>query len=318
MNNLENYFISIDDYIFSSPTLTVIKHQLNCEQAFIYKLDQEGELENIIRASDEENVSLKREDFEQINHNTNFKKILSIIQKPDNKDDETVPCAKAELIVPIYLKTPEIIELNNQVSLWGILVIYDYNYLREWKSTDHEFVDKTVQQMTLAIERNIIYQKLKQLRKKVQSEQIFDEQTGLINYSYFLDCLDYEWCNLNRYKKLLSVILLEINYPITRELANIIQQNVNRPGDVVASYNQLQIIIMLPGTDNSGALWVNRQVVENIENSHQGNLNYKCRSSIVTCFPTSKQDYEWLLHNLEKPFSQDIIWQGNVHNKLII
>jgi GGDEF domain-containing protein len=322
MNNIENYFISIDDYIFCPPILAAIKHQLNCEQVLIYKLDQEGELDNMICASDEEHRFLTREYWEQIDHNSIVKKLLSQKQKHesdiDDAEDDTLAMVKSELIMPIHLRTPEIIELNHNISLWGVLLIYDYNYRREWNSAEHKFVADTVEQMTLAIERGIIYQQFKRLEKKVQSEQFFEHSTGLVNYSYFLDCLDYEWCNLSRYQKPVSVILIEINHPLTLELANIIQNKVQRRADLVARYSYNQIMVMLPGTDNTGALFVNKQITEKVENYHQGNDSYQCRSSIVTCVPKPKQDYELLLQTVEKPFTKNCTWSENIYNQQLL
>lgn len=315
MNNFDNYFTSIDESIFFPPILTLIKNRLNCEQAVIYKLDQQGELEHIIYASQQNNLSFKRECLQEIDRHLIARQISSLNHEEEDIEEETLPLKKAELMVPIYLKTPEIINLNEQVSLWGLLLIYDYNYLRQWKKDEHDFVDQIVQEITLAIERNLAYQKFKQLETIIKSHQIFDEETGLVNYHSFIDCLDYEWRNLAREKMQLSLILIELNHPITQKLATIIQEEVKRPADLSAIFSPNQIIIMLPRTDNSGALWVNQQIIQNIPSLSSKGVEIECRSSIITCIPTIEKNYQWLLQMVQIPFHNNCFTQENIYNQ---
>jgi GGDEF domain-containing protein len=320
MNNFDNYFISINESIFFPPILTLIKNRLNCEQAVIYKLDQNGELEHIIYASEKNNLSFKHECLQEIDRHLIAKQISSLNKKEEEEDteEETLPLKKAELMVPIYLKTPEIINLNEKISLWGMLLIYDHNYLRQWKKDENDFVDQIVQEITLAIERNLAYQKFKQLETIIKSHQIFDEQTGLVNYQSFIDCLDYEWRNLAREKIQLSLVLIELNHPITQKLATIIQEEAKRPADLPAIFSSNQIIIMLPCTDNSGALWVNKQILQNIPSLSLEGVEIECRSSIVTCIPTMEKNYQWLLQTLQMPFANDSFTQENIYNQNLV
>ena len=63
MNNIDSYFLSINDDVFCPPILAKIKQHLNCEQVFIYKLDQQGKLKSVIHSSDTrpKNVSLEEQ-----------------------------------------------------------------------------------------------------------------------------------------------------------------------------------------------------------------------------------------------------------------
>ena len=253
MNNIDSYFLSINDDIFCPPVLAKIKEYLNCEQAFIYKLDQQGELKSVIHSSDTKlkDVSLGETNLSQIDHDV-ISKLINTDKATEDELGETAPVKKAELYFPIELKTPEVILANNNISLWGILLIYDYNYLRQWSDQEKEFVQQLVNELTLGVERKVIYGQFKILEETLKYYQFFDEKTGLINYSSFIDCLDYEWRNLSREKKPLSLILINFYQPnnsrelISDNIIKIIQGEIKRPADMVAGYDENRIIVMLP------------------------------------------------------------------------
>ena len=322
MNNIDSYFLSINDDVFCPPILDKIKQYLNCEQVFIYKLDKQGELENVIYSPDTNrvNISSKDKDLSQIDQSI-IPKIIKSVEEKESDSEDTAPIKKAELNIPIELKTPEVIAVNKNITLWGILFIYDYNYLRQWSEEEIKFVQDVVYELTLGIERNIIYRLFKNLEQKIQYYKFFDEETGLINYSSFIDCLDYEWRNLGREKNFLSLILIDFyqqnnsNELISNTIANIIQEEIKRPADIVADYGSNKIIIMLPLTDNAGALWVNNQVMTKIQIHSQENHNYQFRSSIVSCIPTLSKSYGFLLKKLEMPFTNNLNFENNTYNQ---
>ena len=334
MKKMDSYFLSIDDNVFCPPILSSIKKQLNCEQVFICKLDQQQELQYVIKSS-EHQPKLNNVDDRQLYKFDNLlvEKIKSYIsQKDENSDDDgddTEPLKKSQLFVPLHLKTPEIVAINNNVSLWGVLLIYDYNYLRRWTEADRTFVDEKAQELLLAIERNVIYQQFQTLDKKLEYYQFFDEDTGLINHSSFLDCLDYEWRNLAREKKPLSLILIDIktidtnsnnDRVIPSEIYRVVKEEIKRPADLVALNDRNQILIMLPNTDNKGALCVNQKVMAKItdclDNLEQINSDdYQCRSSIITCIPNLQTVYESLLSKISLPWDENLEFDNNIYNQ---
>lgn len=322
MNNIDSYFLSINDDIFCPPVLAKIKEYLNCEQAFIYKLDQQGELKSVIHSSDTKlkDVSLGETNLSQIDHDV-ISKLINTDKATEDELGETAPVKKAELYFPIELKTPEVILANNNISLWGILLIYDYNYLRQWSDQEKEFVQQLVNELTLGVERKVIYGQFKILEETLKYYQFFDEKTGLINYSSFIDCLDYEWRNLSREKKPLSLILINFYQPnnsrelISDNIIKIIQGEIKRPADMVAGYDENRIIVMLPSTDNAGVLWVNQQLIKKLKSSSHNETNYQYRSSIVTCIPPLNQTYQFILDKVEMPFHKNLNFADNIYNQ---
>lgn len=322
MNNIDSYFLSINDDVFCPPILAKIKQHLNCEQVFIYKLDQQGKLKSVIHSSDTrpKNVSLEEQKLSQIDQNF-ISKLINSTEQKKTESEETAPIKKSELTFPIELKTPEVIAANNNVTLWGFLLIYDYNYLRNWSEKEIKLVQNFVDELSLGIERNIIYDQFQILAEKLKYYRFFDEKTGLINYSSFIDCLDYEWRNLGREKKPLSLILIDFyeqdnSYElIFNQIGKIIQEEIKRPADVVAGYGNNKIMIMLPSTNNAGVLWVNQQVMTRIQNYGQDDYNYLCRSSIVTCIPPLTKSYQFLLETIEMPLNNNLNFENNIYNQ---
>ncbi len=328
MNNRDKYLFTIDDDVFCSYLLAKIKKYLGCEQVFIYKVDSQQQLEKTIYPSDnnsqDKTIDSDYQFASENNHNI-VKNIIKDSKLKDEDSDDTIPLQTAQLVIPIELKTSEVVIINNNIKLWGILFIYDYNYLREWSEEEKTVVNEIAVQITLAIEKNIVYTKFKELEKTLSIYQFFDQETGLINYSSFLDCLEYEWHNLTRDKNILSLILIQIesndklNLALWKEIVEIIQQQIKRPADIVARYDGDKIVAMLPKTDNQGALYVNQQIISQISTlDNNQEYNYQFRSSLITYLPNTEQNYEFLLAKIEKPFTDDLDKCEKVYNQNLV
>lgn len=310
MIDIHQLFASIKPDLFLPPTLAKIKEYLKVDQVFIYQLNLSGHLKRIISTSE---INVDKKYF-----GDNLDEIITSLIKQINKgeksyynhylDDiskDTIPIEKAELFFPIKVKTKEIISLNENVKNWGILAIYDYDYKRQWNDTEINAISKIVDYITLAIERAIIYDKLIQKEEQCQSYYLLDDNTGLANYDAFIDCLDYEWRRLTREKQPLSLILFQLKFTneiskrILGKIGYFIQEEIKRPADLGAYFGDNKIIVMLPNTDENGALWVKKKIVQSlakITNSHE---IFDCLSYVETLIPNNGQDYHSVLKNLE-------------------
>lgn len=311
MIDINQFFSTLNPELFIPPILTKIKQELKVDQVLINQLNYNGESENIINT--EEIVTEKKERKEKILSEISRKLIRQITQskKPyfshnnDELEEETFAIARAELIFPIKIKTPEILELNDNVNLWGLLSIYDYNYQREWQEEEINKIQKIVNYLTLAIERYIIFVKYKEKEEQCQSYYLLDDDTGLANYDAFIDCLDYEWRRLAREKQPISLIFLkfkfadEISKKILGKIGYLIQEEIKRPTDLGAYFGNNKVMIMLPNTNESGASCVKENIFKalgKITNTHQ---LFECIANLTTVIPVHNQDYHLILKNLE-------------------
>ncbi|BAQ60096.1 PAS/PAC domain [Geminocystis sp. NIES-3708] len=317
MNITESFFLSVNYAIFCPKVLTYIKNYLKCEQVFISQLNSAGEQDKII--DNEGNICQVSPHNFADNYQLEQKIISYVCQESVNYythqssldfDVETEPLKRAELAIPIIIKTSEIVEISN-IKFWGILFIYDYNYLREWQSEEIKVIEDIINQLVVAIERYIVYDQYKIFREELRNCQVLDDVTGLAKYSSFLDCLDYEWRRLAREKQPLSLILIAINFDedLTNhkiiELANILQEEIKRPTDLAAHYQENYLIIMLPNTDNNGALWVNQKIFTRVSKEIKNRYDCEYKYSIITKIPQVNDDYSDLLTTMEKMLISD-------------
>jgi diguanylate cyclase (GGDEF)-like protein len=317
MNIFDSFFLSVNYEVFFPQVLTYIKEYLDCEQVFISQLNSQGEQENIIDFQGNIYNSLSKKD--QDNYEI-YKPVLSYLNQFKNGyythqdkltfNDDTIPLKRAELAFPLILKTSEIKNIT-PLKIWGILFIYDYNYLRAWTPEEIKDIQDIINQLIIGIERNILYKKLIALQEELNNSQILDEITGLAKYDTFIDCLDYEWRRLAREKQPLSLILIELNNnnnnvidELKKEVSSIIQKQLKRPTDLPACYHNNQLIILLPNTDNNGALWIYKQIIKPMKQNFKKNNHYEYYFSIITQIPKPDDKYYDLLMLLELPLAQ--------------
>ncbi|MGI0479507.1 diguanylate cyclase domain-containing protein [Geminocystis sp. CENA526] len=313
MNILDSFFLSVNYEVFFPQILTYIKNYLKCEQVFISQLNSQGEQENIIDFQG--NIFGSLSQYDRDNYEI-YKPVVDYLNELKNGyythqdkltfNDDTTPLKRAELAFPLIIKTPEIKNITN-IKIWGILFIYDYNYMRAWTEEEIKDIEDFVNQLMIGIERNILYKKLVSLQEELNSCEILDEVTGLAKYQTFIDCLDYELRRLAREKQPLSLILIEINNSdnlsneINKKISLIIQEQLKRPTDLGATYHDNQLIILLPNTDNNGALWIQKMIVKRINQDLKKNCDFDCYYSIITKIPLPDDKYSDLLLLLELP-----------------
>ncbi|MBL1209851.1 diguanylate cyclase domain-containing protein [Geminocystis sp. GBBB08] len=330
MNIIEPFFLSINYEIFCPKILTFIKNYLNCEQVFISKLNALGEQETFIYydSSTYDNPLEDKSNTYGINE-----QIISDLEDESldyythknatDFDEDTKPLKRAELIFPVIIKTPEIVEITN-IKLWGILLIYDYDYLREWQPEEIITIQDIIHQLTIAIERDIIYKQWQMSQEELVNCQVLDEVTGLAKYSSFIDCLDYECRRLAREKQPLSLILIVVNSSqdlsdnTILNIANIIKEEIKRAADLVAYYQKNQFIIMLPNTHNNGALWVNQKVLKRVSEERKKDDDCDYKSSILTTIPEINDSYYNLLKIIEQPLINNQNSENNICNQNLI
>ncbi len=171
--------------------------------------------------------------------------------KNSSKIDGTVYQSKTFLSVPIELKD----------HLLGIINVSH----KKGKEGDH-FTDldlkiffMIVRQVRIAIENAKLYRQLKYLT-------VTDPLTGIYNYRYFAQTLDYEIIRAKRYARALSFLMIDIDQfksyndtfshlegdKVLKTVVKMIQQNV-RQTDVVCRYAGDEFAVILPETDSPQA-----------------------------------------------------------------
>ncbi|MDW7652469.1 MAG: sensor domain-containing diguanylate cyclase, partial [Bacillota bacterium] len=133
-----------------------------------------------------------------------------------------------------------------------------------------ELLQTFVNQLALSIKNALLY-------REMEKKALVDELTGLFNHRYFQDALDKEIKRAEREDTPVSLIMLDLDYfkeyndtfghpkgdKLLREFGSVLQEAV-RGSDIATRYGGDEFAIILPNTDEDGALQLSARVVKRI------------------------------------------------------
>lgn len=184
-------------------------------------------------------------------------------------------------------------------------IFRDNQALAEENRQQIEMLDRRVKERTIELERlNLALREeieerskaegaLRLVNQKVQELSLVDGLTGIPNHRKFNEYLDFCWSQMLREQSPISIIMCDVNYfkqfnatyghqagdRCLQEIAKAIQASLQRPTDLVARYGGEEFIILLPGTDHTGAKRVAtsiQQAIANLQIPHSGALADSC------------------------------------------
>lgn len=176
---------------------------------------------------------------------------------------------RAKLVVPI---------LQNQ-GLWGLLVAHHCSEPREWHPLESELLKQLAIQLAIAIHQSELHQQLQLANQELQNLAMVDQLTQIANRRCFDEILNQEWYRLIREQRPLSLLLCDIDYfkqyndtyghsqgdICLQQVAQALQQAVQHSIDLVARYGGEEFVVILPHTDQEGALQVADKIQEVIQ-----------------------------------------------------
>lgn len=130
-------------------------------------------------------------------------------------------------------------------------------------------------QLMITIQQSELYQELEIANHQLERLVTLDALTQIANRRRFDEYLQKEWLRLVREQNPLSLIFCDVDYfklyndtyghpagdSCLIKIAQRISSAVKRPADLVARYGGEEFVIILPNTDNEGAV----KVVEDIQ-----------------------------------------------------
>jgi two-component system chemotaxis family response regulator WspR len=135
------------------------------------------------------------------------------------------------------------------------------------------------------LQRDDAYRQLEAMKQQLEQQNAVLEQlsqqdglTGIGNRRRFDDALEGEWRRCARERSPLSLILVDVDMfkkyndhyghqagdDCLRKVAHGLRAGAQRPGDVVARYGGEEFVVLLPGTDRAGAVFVAEQLRQRI------------------------------------------------------
>ena len=124
--------------------------------------------------------------------------------------------------------------------------------------------------------------RLKELNLSLMHLSTHDSLTDIPNRYHFDQEYSAEWRRTGREQQPLSVIMIDIDYfkkyndekghqagdECLINVADILQNSLNRPGDVVARYGGEEFIVLLPNTDKAGATEIANRMQSELNEAH--------------------------------------------------
>ncbi len=182
---------------------------------------------------------------------------------------------QSKIIAPIN-------QTNDQGTyIWGVLLIQSHQKTPPWQQDDGTLTAKICQQLAIAIQQAELYESLQaanlELHAANQELEYLARNDGLTqvaNRRSFDEHLANEWLRMEREQHPLGLIMCDIDFfkayndhyghiagdNCLREVAKVLQEAINRSGDLVARYGGEEFALILPNTDLWGAMAIAEKI----------------------------------------------------------
>ncbi len=213
-----------------------------------------------------------------------------------------------QLLEQFQIKAQIIAPLMKGKTLWGLLCVHQCYCSREWKKSEIQFIHQLAAQFNVALEH------LEKLSK-------LDALTQIANRHCFDQCLEQEWNRLKLSDNYLSLIIFDIDYfkdyndsyghlagdECLIQVAHAAQSVLKRPTDLLARYGGEEFIVILPNTNESGAIKVTKLIQKSIQelkipHKKKNNFQYFVTVSLGVAIqkPTDKSSPQDLINAADK------------------
>ena len=193
-----------------------------------------------------------------------------------------------EVLENFQVKAQIIVPLMKGDDLWGLLCVHQCDSPRVWSAAEITFTKQLAAQFGVALrhadllaqsdskaqELDQALQALRQANEKLERLSNLDALTQISNRRFFDQSLGSEWKRLLRTEKFLSLILFDIDYfkiyndcyghlagdQCLVDIAQTAQSVLKRSADVLARYGGEEFAVILPDTDQAGAMRIAEQI----------------------------------------------------------
>ncbi len=188
-----------------------------------------------------------------------------------------VPKTGSFMVVPILLRK------NHPL---GVFSLYRHK-TSAFNKEDRIFFKRVGLEIAKVLDKSLLFQHTKEL-------SITDDLTGLYNRRYFNQRFEREVQRAKRYRRPLSIIMVDIDYfknyndinghllgdEVLKKVAYLIESNL-RKADIVARYGGEEFVILLPEIDKSHADQVAEKLRRTIELKHFPKEQYQPNKNLT-------------------------------------
>ena len=201
-------------------------------------------------------------------------------------------------------------EIRIRGQLQGLLLLQRYDGL-SFSEEEEKTLQFYFKHATALLDNALLYRKTQQLA-------ITDGLTKLYNHRYFQDCLKDELVRAKRFRRPLSLIIIDIDHfkhfndtyghqqgdNVLKEIAHLLQKNV-RSIETVSRYGGEEFTIILPETDLEEGREIAERLRSKVENNEfsitKVNAQEKITISLgVSSFPSAAENQVDLIRNADQ------------------
>ncbi|MBD2534095.1 diguanylate cyclase [Nostoc flagelliforme FACHB-838] len=240
-----------------------------------------------------------------------------------------------QLLEQFQIKAQIVVPLMKGKTLWGLLCVHQCRCSREWKTPEIQFIRQLAAQFNVALEHSeLLEQSRSQAHQLAQANHALelansqleklsklDGLTQIANRHCFDEFLEQEWVRLRRTENYLSLVLFDIDYfkgyndfyghlvgdECLIQVARAAQAVLKRPTDLLARYGGEEFIVILPNTNELGAIKVTKLIQKSIQQLKIPHRNQNNFQSFLTVSlgvaiqkPTAKSSPQDLINAADK------------------
>ncbi len=232
---------------------------------------------------------------------------------PDITQDILVPCL-VNYLQTLGVKSKLIVPILKDNNLWGLLIVHQCSHQRNWQQSEVNIILSLASQVSIAIQQSQLYHKLEEANHELHRLAMVDGLTQVANRRYFDTYLLTEWKRLAREKLPLSLILCDVDFfkryndnyghlqgdECLKKVAGILAKLAKRPADLVARYGGEEFALILPNTDQYGAITVAEFIQEELAQVRMIHPNsphhyVTLSQGITTCIPLPNTNFDLLI-----------------------
>ncbi len=236
-------------------------------------------------------------------------KNLHKVKESDLKETKSLNLGKGK-VKPFVPRTHITFPLTTEGEIIGALYLASAQ-ARHYSGEEINMLSTVADRVAVAIENA-------QLHKETKILTITDDLTGLFNYRYFQDCLKKELKRAERYRRPLSLLILDVDdfkkYNDTyghwagnlalKSLAILLESNIREKVDIAARYGGEEFCLVMPETDKKAAIEVAERVrcaiEENDFDEEEMGIGSKLTVSMgIATYPDDAGDLENLIRNAD-------------------
>jgi diguanylate cyclase (GGDEF)-like protein len=288
---------SLNLELILSTTVIEVRKLLKTDRVIVYRFQSDGNGYVIVESVDPGWESILGRIFTD-NYFSNKcgydyqQRNIYIVEDTDNSG---LSQCHVDLLTELQAKANLVVPIEQENNIWGLLVVHECSKPRKWAKSDIDLLTQLVNPLIMAIKQAELYQQLEAANQKLQRLASVDSLTQIPNRRSFDEVLEREWNRLEREQAPLSLIFCDVdffkNYNDTyghqagdeclKEVAQILDQAIQRPGDTAARYGGEEFALILPNTDVAGAVCIAKIILSRI---HTKNLIHE--SSQISSYLT--------------------------------